>query len=80
MASQVFDRVGCLISELNHRLVDGSIVDADIPSYMIRLDVSINNIQRLARCVSSTVYHEIINGLQELKSLLSQTEQRRQHE
>ena len=78
--SQVFDRVGDLISELNHRLIDGSIMNADVPSYLIRLDASINNIQKLVGRVSSTVYHEIITGIQELKNLLSQTEQTRQPE
>ena len=63
---QVLDRVVGLISVLHCRFTDGSIMNVDIPSYVIRLDVSINNIVRFSGRLSNSVYHEIITGLQEL--------------
>ena len=53
-------------------------MNANILSYVIRLDVYINNIVRLPGRLSHSVYHEIITGLQELKDLLSRGEQARQ--
>ena len=68
---QVLHRIDSLISELQHRFIDGTVINADIPSYIVRLDAAINSVRRLAGHISTFVYRELIDGLEDLKQLLN---------
>ena len=43
----MLERISNLISELDHRLQDGSILNADVPAYVRRLNASIQNLYRV---------------------------------
>ena len=71
----VLNRIAALLSELNNRLQDGSLMNADIPDYSVRINAAIVNATRMYQQMHHHRVAEVIQGLQDVSEALQQQQQ-----